>query len=166
MIAHLDDAVFPRILISAVRDLVPIDKSLITLEKKQQIPVHVFDSGIAPEEHELHVERYLSGAYLLDPVYQALFRGIKPGFYHLRELKCIARIYTPSLKFQITPTCFLCLFQPFPVPAKAPTKILWLPISVPIDIILSANASIPDEFPLKYLYLPEEGIDIYKIQIL
>jgi DNA-binding CsgD family transcriptional regulator len=86
MIAHLDDAVFPRILISAIRVLVPIDKSLITLEKKQLIPVHVFDSGIAPEEHELHVERYLSGAYLLDPVYQALFRGIKPGFYHLKEL--------------------------------------------------------------------------------
>jgi DNA-binding CsgD family transcriptional regulator len=86
MIAHLDDAALPRILISAIRGLVPIDKSLITLEKKQQIPVHVFDSGIDPEEHELHVERYLSGAYLLDPVYQALFRGIKPGFYHLKEL--------------------------------------------------------------------------------
>ncbi|OQY02563.1 MAG: hypothetical protein B6I22_13355 [Desulfobacteraceae bacterium 4572_123] len=26
------------------------------------------------------------GAYLLDPVYQALFRGIEPGFYHLKEL--------------------------------------------------------------------------------
>ncbi len=86
MIAHLDDAVFPRILISAIRSLVLIDKSLIMLEKKQQIPVHLFDSGIAPKERELHVERYLSGAYLLDPVYQALFRGIKPGFYHLKEL--------------------------------------------------------------------------------
>ncbi len=33
MIAHLDDTAFPGILISAIRDLVPIDKSLITLEK-------------------------------------------------------------------------------------------------------------------------------------
>jgi DNA-binding CsgD family transcriptional regulator len=54
MIAHLDDAALPRILINAIRGLVPIDKSLITLEKKQQIPVHLFDSGIDPEEHELH----------------------------------------------------------------------------------------------------------------
>jgi hypothetical protein len=86
MIAHLDDAALPRILINAIRGLVPIDRSLITLVKKQQIPVHLFDSGIDPKEHELHVERYLSDAYLLDPVYQALFRGIKPGFYHLKEL--------------------------------------------------------------------------------
>jgi len=86
MIAHLDDADFPRILINAIRGLAPINKSLISLEKKQQKPVHVFDSGLDPEERELHVERYLSGAYLLDPVYQALFRGIKPGFYHLKEL--------------------------------------------------------------------------------
>ncbi len=86
MIAHLDDAGFPQLLISALHDLAPIDKALIALEKKQQIPVHLFDSGIARDEHELHVERYLSGAYLLDPVYQALFRGIEPGFYHLKEL--------------------------------------------------------------------------------
>lgn len=86
MIAHIDDAVFPRLLINAICNLAMIDKSLIMMEKKQQIPVHLFDSGIAPEEHELHVKRYLSGAYLLDPVYQALFRGIEPGFYHLKEL--------------------------------------------------------------------------------
>ncbi|MEN8243574.1 MAG: helix-turn-helix transcriptional regulator [Thermodesulfobacteriota bacterium] len=86
MIAHLDDVALPHILIDAIHDLVPFDKSLITLEKKKQIPVHIFDSGIDPEEHELHVTRYISGAYLLDPVYQALFRGIEPGFYHLREL--------------------------------------------------------------------------------
>ena len=36
MIAHLDDAALPRILINAIRGLVPIDKSLITLEKKHQ----------------------------------------------------------------------------------------------------------------------------------
>ncbi len=36
MIAHLDDADFPRILINAIRGLVPIDKSLISREKNNK----------------------------------------------------------------------------------------------------------------------------------
>ncbi len=86
MIAHLDNVIFPRILAKALCDLVPFDKLLISKIEKKKVPAHVYDSGIAPEEHELHFESYCSGAYLLDPVYQSVLRGVDPGFYHLKEL--------------------------------------------------------------------------------
>ncbi len=86
MIAHMDNAIFPRILADAIHDFVSLDKLLISKIEKDKVPAHIYDSGIAPEEHELHFDRYYSGAYLLDPVYQSLLKGIEPGFYHLKEL--------------------------------------------------------------------------------
>jgi DNA-binding CsgD family transcriptional regulator len=86
MFAHLNDAELPDILIGAICRLVSIDMIIITLRKKHKTPVCIYNCGIPPEEHEIHIERYLSGAYLLDPVYQSLFSGIKPGFYNLKEL--------------------------------------------------------------------------------
>ena len=50
-----------------------------------QAPINLYRSGSESASY-MSMEEYQSGAYLLDPFYQCLRRGILPGVYRLRDM--------------------------------------------------------------------------------
>ncbi|MDW5377345.1 helix-turn-helix transcriptional regulator [Halomonas sp. HP20-15] len=76
---------FPAMLEQALRERVAFDSILINTYKGRHRPLLIHDD--CPSHlHELWVERYLGGAYLLDPFFTAVQRGLERGVHRLREL--------------------------------------------------------------------------------
>jgi DNA-binding CsgD family transcriptional regulator len=73
-------------LCDAIQYLVQIDIPFVTIEKKNLAPTMIFERGILPQNRNNHIESYLTKGYILDPLYQSIFKGYAPGFYHLKEL--------------------------------------------------------------------------------
>lgn len=76
---------FPGLLEQALRERVAFDSILVNTYKGRHRPLLIHDD--CPSHlHELWVERYLGGAYLLDPFFTAVQRGLDSGVHRLREL--------------------------------------------------------------------------------
>lgn len=86
LFGQLESTDFPRFLIEAINQLVPVEAVLLTLEQREQSPRLLYDLGIPAAQRKLHVDTYLSGAYLLDPFCLAVSESLAAGFYHLAEI--------------------------------------------------------------------------------
>ncbi|WP_426415280.1 helix-turn-helix transcriptional regulator [Aestuariirhabdus sp. LZHN29] len=86
LFSHLDDPDFPRFLVQAINQLVPVEAVLLVLERRDEIPTLLYDLEIPAERRKIHIDSYFSGAYLLDPFCLAVAEGLAPGFYHLSEI--------------------------------------------------------------------------------
>lgn len=75
----------PELLVRAVRELLDFDSGLICVMGESIRPIDIFDD-VPADIRESNIDTYYSGAYLLDPYYQAGVSGIEPGLYRLREL--------------------------------------------------------------------------------
>lgn len=76
---------FPGMLEQTLRERIGFDSILINTYKGRHRPLLIHDD-CPPHLHELWVERYLSAAYLLDPFFTAVQRGLESGAHRLREL--------------------------------------------------------------------------------
>lgn len=76
---------FPALLEASLREHVGFDSILINTYKGRHRPLLIHDD-YPPERREQDVERYLSEAYLLDPFFAAVRRGLDSGAHRLREL--------------------------------------------------------------------------------
>lgn len=86
LINHLEDEDLPRLLVEAISQLVKVEAVMLVLERRDKMPVLLYDLGIPDEERALHVDAYFSGAYLLDPFCLSVDEGLEPGTYHLSEI--------------------------------------------------------------------------------
>lgn len=76
---------FPALALEAIRSQVSFDIGTCCCVK-DGIPIGLYGTGIEPGCLKYHLEPYVSGAYLLDPVYNAFYNGQPSGFYRLSEL--------------------------------------------------------------------------------
>lgn len=86
LLYHLESRDFPCYLIEAINRIVAVEAVMVTLERRNAMPILLFDHGIPKGQRTLFVDAYFSGAYLLDPFCLAYGEEIKPGFYHLSEV--------------------------------------------------------------------------------
>lgn len=82
---NLQNPDFPTIMLQAICSQVHFDQGM-SLAAKDMAPVLLSHIGVSSEQEKLHIDPYLSGAYLLDPMYEALKNGIPSGFYRLQDL--------------------------------------------------------------------------------
>ncbi|MCR1759897.1 helix-turn-helix transcriptional regulator, partial [Pseudomonas aeruginosa] len=77
---------FLAALVDAIHQLVPIESSMISLERKGHAPTLLYERGIAERFREAIIRRYFSRGYLLDPFCLAVEEGLPEGFYTLGEI--------------------------------------------------------------------------------
>jgi len=75
----------PELLMRAVGELLDFDTGLICVMGESIRPIAIYDD-VPADVREANVQNYYSGAYLLDPYYQAGVARIAPGLYRLREI--------------------------------------------------------------------------------
>ncbi|RJG12716.1 LuxR family transcriptional regulator [Pseudomonas cavernicola] len=82
----LHSSEFPAVLCAALQQLTPIESVLISLERKGQPPLLLYECGIPLERRAALISRYYSRGYMLDPFCLAVENGLVEGFYHLSEI--------------------------------------------------------------------------------
>lgn len=85
IISAEDTALFPAVLVEALRYIVPFDYSVFFAYRGQERPICVYDT-FTPDQRIVFVTDYQEGPYLLDPLYQACAEPIDPGLYRLRDI--------------------------------------------------------------------------------
>ena len=76
---------FPPTLVKLLKSLVPIDDTTVIVYEGGNLPVlEYFD--VIEETGTTTLDRYLQGAFLLDPFYQAAARDHRYGVFRLRDL--------------------------------------------------------------------------------
>jgi DNA-binding CsgD family transcriptional regulator len=80
---HSED--FPRVLFECINRIAPIDSAIIMVYRPDEKPTLLYD-GLHPCETHSFYECYLSGAYLLSPLYRG-FQTMRSGFYRLESLE-------------------------------------------------------------------------------
>jgi DNA-binding CsgD family transcriptional regulator len=85
IVGSSDAGQFPDKLVSAICTLAGSDLHTVVVFGAERKPVNLCEWGvqIAPVEH---VQQYLGGAYLLDPVYRAGIECVAPGLYRIADL--------------------------------------------------------------------------------
>jgi DNA-binding CsgD family transcriptional regulator len=85
IIAAGDTSQFPKVLVQALRHVVPFDNSVLFAYRGQERPICPYDT-FTPQQRIVFVTDYLEGPYLLDPFYQVYVDRMDPGLYRLREI--------------------------------------------------------------------------------
>lgn len=81
VMARVDTADFPAELVRVLRDMVPVDRALVYVLRREERPLilhteQVSTGAVATRAHE----RYFRGGYRSDPYYRAFLAGCKGGF--------------------------------------------------------------------------------------
>ena len=76
----------PAAILAFVDALLPFTSCLVTLLAAGRRPVVLYDD-IRPERREAVIEAYLRGAYLLDPFYDLVVRGLDHQVVRLQEIQ-------------------------------------------------------------------------------
>lgn len=76
---------FPGQLIALLKQLVSFNNALILIYSPKQGPQLAFND-LPSAERKTNVEKFVEGAYLLDPCYRALSTGAVNGFYQLKRI--------------------------------------------------------------------------------
>ena len=76
----------PAAILAFVDALLPFTSCLVTLLAAGRQPVVLYDD-IRPERREAVIEAYLRGAYLLDPFYDLVVRGLDRQIVRLQEIQ-------------------------------------------------------------------------------
>ncbi len=85
LIGALGEPGFPGALRSAIDFLAPIDSLIVLAYDAERTPVILADS-LHPEERDVFFDRYLTGAYLLSPFYQACMEAAGPALAMVSEI--------------------------------------------------------------------------------
>jgi len=85
MIDALDSEDLPRLLVASLETRVAFDAALVIAYRLGRKPLVLYDD-LSSEEHSVHVDGYLAGAYLLDPFYRASIEGRPSGIYRLSDV--------------------------------------------------------------------------------
>ncbi|GGO88042.1 helix-turn-helix transcriptional regulator [Marinobacterium nitratireducens] len=84
LIDHIRQPGFPRRLAQVLGRLVHCDTMLVAVFREQERPIVLFSES--EDERSPAMQRYLSEAYMLDPVFNAVGRGIRPGVQRLSDI--------------------------------------------------------------------------------
>jgi len=84
LIDHIRQPGFPRLLAGMLGRLVHSDTMLLAVYRERERPIVLHSEN--EDECSPAMQRYLSEAYMLDPVYNAVSRGIRPGVQRLAEI--------------------------------------------------------------------------------
>jgi len=76
---------YPRVVVRALRSVVPFDFSVWFVYRGNDRPICPFDT-FTPEQRVVFVEDYQDGPYLLDPFFKICADDHDPGLYRLREI--------------------------------------------------------------------------------
>jgi DNA-binding CsgD family transcriptional regulator len=85
MIERIDSDELPAQLVAALSGLISFTMSTIFVFRGLSRPICVFENF--PESvNKVGIENFISGTYVLNPVYRAHMNGIEQGVYRLRDL--------------------------------------------------------------------------------
>jgi DNA-binding CsgD family transcriptional regulator len=112
VIGALETDDLPRLLVDALKKRVSFEFALVIVYRLGKRPLVLFED-LDPHDRGVHVDGYLSGAYLLDPFYRASIEGRPSGLYRLtdvapegfRESEYYKSYYIKT--FQSDEVCFL-----------------------------------------------------------
>lgn len=76
---------FPGHLVDLLKRLVSFNNALVLVYAKNQPPLLEYND-LPSTERQANVERFLEGAYLLDPCYRAIVDNNTDGFYRLKNI--------------------------------------------------------------------------------
>ena len=100
---ELDGGRLPERLLDALARLVPFDFAAIFVYRGRSRPLLVHDN-FEPAEAKKGIAAYIEGTYVLNPLYQALLRGLRPGIYRIRDLAPDAFFDTAFCRsYRVTP---------------------------------------------------------------
>lgn len=85
LIRNAGTPAFPGLLEQSLRERIAFDSILVNTYKGRHRPLLIHDDCPAPLR-PVWIERYLSEAYLLDPFFAAVQRGLDSGAHRLHEL--------------------------------------------------------------------------------
>lgn len=84
-IGALESEDLPRLLVEALETLIDHDAALVIAYRLGRKPFVLYEDLLA-DEHGVHVDGYLAGAYLLDPFYRASVEGTPSGLHRLSDV--------------------------------------------------------------------------------
>ena len=85
MVDHIDCDELPAQLIAGLSTLISFSMATIFILRGQSRPICIFENF--PETvNKIGIDNFISGTYVLNPVYRAHLSGIEQGVYHLRDL--------------------------------------------------------------------------------
>ena len=76
---------FPGQLIALLKRLVSFNNALVLIYTKNQQPLLAYND-LPTAERQVNVERFMEGAYLLDPCFRAIVDDQTNGFYRLKNI--------------------------------------------------------------------------------
>lgn len=82
---RFDCADGPYMLLEAISKIVPFNAAISVVYARNATPIYVADT-FPDLEAKKALEHYLSGTYVLNPVYNAYLSGLKSGVYRIKEL--------------------------------------------------------------------------------
>lgn len=85
LIAALDSEELPRLLVETLEARVACEATLVIAYRLGRKPLVLYEDLLA-DEHGVHVDGYLAGAYLLDPFYRASIEGAPTGLFRLSDV--------------------------------------------------------------------------------
>jgi DNA-binding CsgD family transcriptional regulator len=85
VVGALESEDLPRLLVEALETLIDHDAALVIAYRLGRKPLVLYEDLLA-DEHGVHVDGYLAGAYLLDPFYRASVEGTPAGLHRLADV--------------------------------------------------------------------------------
>jgi DNA-binding CsgD family transcriptional regulator len=85
VIGALESEELPRLLVAALETRVACEAALVIAYRLGRKPLVLYEDLLA-DEHGVHVDGYLAGAYLLDPFYRASIEGTPSGLHRLSDV--------------------------------------------------------------------------------
>ena len=94
LVAHTGDEQFHPLLVSILKMITPFEHTAIFAYPDGARPRHLYNN-LPEDEIKPSLDRYLQGAYLLDPLYSACQTHMEEGYFRLRQL-APDEFYKPS----------------------------------------------------------------------
>lgn len=85
VIPAMGHAEFPNLLVAMLRDLVPVDDATVILYPERDLPV-IEHFEVPETAQQSTLDKFVMGAFLLDPFYLAASQDQKFGVFSLRDL--------------------------------------------------------------------------------
>jgi len=104
VVDHIDADDLPLRLATAVRSLVAFEAGIFSVNRRNQPPLHIYDT-LKSARAKRGVINYIRSTYLLNPFYNAFLLGIRGGVYRINEVAPDAYFrsqHFKHLKFQVS----------------------------------------------------------------
>ena len=85
-IASIDTAEFPKALTAFVRECTPFDNFIVIAYNGERAPAVIYRQSKSPLVYEAMDTEYVTGAFVLDPFYEAHLKGVRTGIHRLFDI--------------------------------------------------------------------------------